>query len=65
MRGLGSPVDGGSPVGVVVLRDDEDAGSGGCCAEFEMALVFAVFEAFNAACFAGVEVGGDAGVFFE
>ena len=63
-EGSGFAVDGGSPVGVVVLRDDEDAGSRGCCAEFEVALVFVVFEAFDTVCFAG-GVGGDAGVFFE
>ena len=64
-EGFGFAVDGGLPVGVVVLRDDEDAGSGGCCFEFEIALVFVVFEAFDAVCFAGLGVGGDAGVFFE
>ena len=64
-EGLGFAVDGGSPVGVVVLRYDEDAGSRGCCAEFEVALMFVVFEAFDAARFAGAGVGGDAGVFFE
>ena len=62
-EGFGFAVDGGVPVGVVVLRDDEDAGSKGCCSEFEIALVFVVFEAFNTARFAGV--GGDAGVFFD
>ena len=50
---------------MVVLRDDEDAGSGGCCFEFEIALVFVVFEAFDGVCFAGVGGGGDAGVFFD
>ena len=60
-EGFGFAVDGGVPVGVVVLRDDEDAGSGSCCAEFDMALVFVVFEAFDAVCFTGAGVGGDAG----
>ena len=30
-----------------------------------MALMFVVFEAFDAVCFAGVGGGGDAGIFFE
>ena len=64
-EGFGFAVDGGVPVGVVVLRDDEDAGSGGCCFEFEIALVFVVFEAFDGVCFAGLGGGGDAGVFFD
>ena len=63
-EGSGFAVDGAVPVGVVVLRDDEDAGSGCCGFEFEIALVFVVFEAFNAARFTG-DVGGDAGVFFD
>ena len=64
-EGFGFAVDGAVPVGVVVLRDDEDARAGGCCAEFEIALVFVVFEAFDTACFTGGGVRGDAGVFFD
>ena len=62
---LGFAVDGGVPVGVVVLRDDEYARARRLCFEFEVALAFVINEAFNCARIGRVGIACDAGVLFD